>query len=253
MIAELRTRVRKSPALSRFATPFLSSYRLMWELLALNPEQARKEMGAGADEAGFRRAGLRDAARLAPYIPENGKVFDLGCGIGRVLEPLAPYCDELHGADVSRGMLRLARKRLKEQRNVRLFRCNGRDLAFIADGTYDLSYSLQTFHILEREDMLRSLIELRRITRAGGVVYVEFQDLENEELAEAFKTYTLESALLPTSRRRFSTEPEVRVFARLAGFEDVEVIRGGRTMTLIAHNRAPAAPPVAASRTSNGR
>src|SRR5919205_2907900 len=46
-------------------------------------------------------------------LPARGAALEIGCGPGRLMRPLSRYFDEIHGVDVSDGMIRLARERLR--------------------------------------------------------------------------------------------------------------------------------------------
>ena len=67
------------------------------------------------------------------------RALDFGCGVGRLLVPLARRCDEVVGVDVSPAMIDEARRNLSTRGldNVRLIRCDdslaeaGRDFDFV--------------------------------------------------------------------------------------------------------------------------
>ena len=73
------------------------------------------------------------------------RALDFGCGVGRVLVPLAARAGEVVGFDVSDSMLREAEKNLAERaiRNVTLVR--GDDSLAALTGTFDLVHSFVVF------------------------------------------------------------------------------------------------------------
>lgn len=92
-----------------------------------------------------------------------GSALDFGCGVGRVLVPLARRCEEVVGVDVADGMLAKARGRCEslDLANVRLEKSDD-SLAGLS-GAFDLIHSFIVFqHIPPRRGMniLRNLIEL---------------------------------------------------------------------------------------------
>jgi ubiquinone/menaquinone biosynthesis C-methylase UbiE len=104
------------------------------------------------DEKIFNQKGEEDANELKKIIEPNSVVLDIGCGIGRIETFLAPYCKEIHGIDVSKRMIKWAKKRLKEYNNVFLYKTNGRDLSIFPDNKFDFVFSILVLQHLEKED-----------------------------------------------------------------------------------------------------
>jgi cyclopropane fatty-acyl-phospholipid synthase-like methyltransferase len=97
--------------------------------------------------------------------------LEIGCGIGRLMHPLARSLRTVVGIDISENMLQAARGRLLGLENVRLRLTNGRDLQLFADAGFDLVYSVDAFPYLVRSG--RALVETHfheaaRVLRAGG-------------------------------------------------------------------------------------
>ncbi|MFB6164826.1 MAG: class I SAM-dependent methyltransferase [Haloarculaceae archaeon] len=97
--------------------------------------------------------------------------LDLGCGNGRHAEVLARRVDRVLAADVSRGLLDAARRRVADgpaAGAVRILQADATALP-IRDGTIDLAVYVATLHHLpSRDSRVGSLDELARVLAPGG-------------------------------------------------------------------------------------
>ena len=109
-----------------------------------NPRYAGLRLSR-ADRAHFFDSGAGDVAHVlalmrAHYAPPArfAHALDFGCGAGRWLRAMEPHCERLTGVDVSRAMLRTARRNTRAELSPD-----------IPDGAYDWINSFLTFpHIL---------------------------------------------------------------------------------------------------------
>ena len=104
---------------------------------------------------------------LAP----QARVLDFGCGIGRLLVPLADRVQGVVGIDVSARMVEVARRRAADHPRVEVRACSGFDLADFADEAFDLVCAADSFpYVTEAGPSLaRALFsEVRRVLRPGG-------------------------------------------------------------------------------------
>lgn len=115
-------------------------------------------------EDGAERVALR---RLLP--PRGRRLLDVGAGFGR-LAPLYEGYDEVVLLDYSRSQLEYARERLGDER----FTYVAADLYRLplADAAVDTTVMVRVLHHLV--DVPRALGELRRATRGGGALVLEF-------------------------------------------------------------------------------
>jgi ubiquinone/menaquinone biosynthesis C-methylase UbiE len=216
-------------------SPITSSYARMWDVEGLSLSRAKRMMGAvSASDAEFEAAGEKYAADIRRWIQPDWRVLDLGCGIGRIAKYVAPHCAELLAVDASPRMLHLARRRLNGASNVRFRRINGTDLSGVETDSLDFCYCIQVLHQIEREHTMRYMVELARVIRPGGGVYLQLLDFEDPRNAGDFREYALESKVLRISRRRCFTASEVRVLAELAGYVDTAVTKDGDSLILTA-------------------
>lgn len=126
------------------------------------------------NEAVFAESGRRDSAivmdGLAELLPGRGRALEIGCGIGRLLEPLVGEFRELFGVDISGEMVRQGRKRLSRIPQIAFTEIDGGGALPFADSTLDFCYSFITFHhIPDKSIVLHYIGEARRILRPGGI------------------------------------------------------------------------------------
>ncbi|WP_418282291.1 class I SAM-dependent methyltransferase [Halorubrum sp. DTA98] len=104
-----------------------------------------------------------------------GRALDVGCGNGRHTESLSGHATRVVGVDVSRELLREARKRSVERGyddRASFVHGDAARLPF-ADDVVELAVYVATIHHLSpRERRVRSLNELARVLRPGGVALV---------------------------------------------------------------------------------
>jgi SAM-dependent methyltransferase len=141
-------------------------------------EQARSNamwhISHSESEEGFRGSAVKDATRLfgeaLELIPRGGRVLEIGCGLGRVLEKISELVPETHffGVDVSTEMVRGANARLRDRRNVFVLRTNGDSLDSFDDAYFDLVYSVMVFQHLPTTLFARYAQEVARVLRPRG-------------------------------------------------------------------------------------
>ncbi len=104
---------------------------------------------------------------LAP----DRSALDLGCGIGRFEAALAAELLEIHGIDISAGMIAAARRRTAGLGNVHFAVGSGRDLAPFPEGRFDLVFAVDSFPYIQQagaELVAGYFAEVARVLRPGG-------------------------------------------------------------------------------------
>jgi ArsR family transcriptional regulator len=119
-----------------------------------------------------------DAAMLA-LLPGETVVADLGCGTGQVIAALAPFVKRVIGIDNSPAMLKAARKRLADQKNVDL-RKGDLSAVPIDDASCDAATLILALTYVA--DPAAVLSEISRVLKPGGrAVIVDLLPHDREE------------------------------------------------------------------------
>jgi hypothetical protein len=99
----------------------------------------------------------------------GARVLEIGCGIGRFVEALAPRVAEVSGLDISDGMVERARERCGGLGNVTLEVSSGRDLGGVGDRAVDLVLAADVFPYLVQAGLAgRHVEEAARVLGPGG-------------------------------------------------------------------------------------
>ena len=172
-------------------------------------------------EEAFSASGERDASLffggLEHLVHGRATVLDVGCGIGRMDEFVAPKVERLIGIDVSGEMVERARKRLGHIENLEFFEGDGETLAAFAESSIDLVFSHIVFQHVPR-DVARSYFrEVHRILRPEG--HFVFQ------MPEAVPGAPADPPEDDTFEMRFYREADLRTHLLELGFEWVSVRR----------------------------
>jgi len=118
------------------------------------------------------RAALERAKAAIRTGSDRPRALDFGCGSGNLTRHLVELGFETVAADVSTGFLRLIEDRFASQ-GVTTWQMDGRSLAGLDDGSFDLVASYSVLHHVP--DYLGAVREMARVTRPGGIVYVDHE------------------------------------------------------------------------------
>jgi SAM-dependent methyltransferase len=133
-----------------------------------------------------------EALGLWGLLGRDKSLLEIGCGIGRFEEALAPEVRFAVGVDVSAAMLAQARRRCAALPNTAFLRSSGLDLAAFADGGFDLVLAIDSFPYLVQaggELAARHIEEAARVLKPGGdLVILNFSyrgdlDLDRADIA----------------------------------------------------------------------
>ena len=107
-------------------------------------------------------------------LPADAEGFDLGCGSGRWAVGVAPRVGVLHCIDPAAKALNVARRRLKEQDNVRFHLASSEQIP-LADLSQDFGYSLGVLHHIP--DAAAALSDCTRKLKPGApfLVYLYYR------------------------------------------------------------------------------
>lgn len=193
-----------------------------WEARAR--ENARKAIVCddAENEAIFRASGERDLQLVLDGVSDvlsgRGSVLEIGCGTGRLLEPLAGRFDRLFGVDVSGAMVRRGRERLGHMPQVHFVEIDGLGTLPFKDDSFDFCFSYITFHHIPMKPVVRRFIaEARRVLKPGGLARLHFFGRPLGARSTVRERFTHKS----TWRGCKFTLPEITSAAKEAGFETV--------------------------------
>lgn len=124
--------------------------------------------------------------------PKSMKVLEIGCGAGRVTRALARFFGEVYAVDISRNMIKQARRSIAGFSNAHIFRNNGRDLSVLRGSWWqrlrgtrepqvDFAFSCLVFqHIPSRAVIESYLSDVNRLLKPGGLFKFQVQGYTEE-------------------------------------------------------------------------
>ena len=165
--------VDHAPAL---ATPeaTLDHWRGSFDRLAAEAPEAGVALYALGDPGLLARATAEvvDALEAWGLLGPERDALDLGCGMGRFSEALAPRLRGVLGIDLSAGMVEEARRRSRHG-NARYATGTGRDLDGVATASRDLVLAADVFPYLVEAGLAgRHVAEIARVLRPGGAAVI---------------------------------------------------------------------------------
>ncbi|MBX3463482.1 MAG: methyltransferase domain-containing protein [Planctomycetes bacterium] len=178
-------------------------------------ENAEYYIATAAPDAGeaFRSSGERDVkaffSDLEHLLHPAQTVADIGCGIGRMDEFVAPRVHSLVGVDVSGEMVARATERLRHLPNVRFVEGDGFTLP-LPDRSLGLVFSHIVLQHTPRHVARGYFAEAWRVLRPGGDFVFQ--------MPEAVPGAPPDPPGDDTFEMRFWSEPDLRTAVELAGF-----------------------------------
>jgi SAM-dependent methyltransferase len=125
------------------------------------------------------------------------RVFEMGCGIGRMTSHLADVFGEIWAVDVSGEMIAQAKTRFGHLKNVRWVETEGVSLAELPDEYFDLGFSIYVYqHMPSKQAIAHNISAAHRKLRPGGLYKFHTNGTENSEY-EALDKNTWVGAAFP--------------------------------------------------------
>ncbi len=150
----------------------LARMRADWDRRAAEDHKLHIATGHAGSEEVFLASGLQDLESVVLdglVLSPTARTLEIGCGVGRLLLPLARQVQAAHGVDISPVMVRKSKDYTAETPNVDIALTDG-SLARFEDASLDFVFSFIVFqHIPERAPIRRYVEEAARILKPGGV------------------------------------------------------------------------------------
>jgi 2-polyprenyl-3-methyl-5-hydroxy-6-metoxy-1,4-benzoquinol methylase len=151
--------------------------------------------------------------------PRGLRLLEIGCGAGRMTKHLARLFGEVHSTDVSGEMIRQARVRLRDCRNVFFYETSGVDFAALPNDRFDAVFSAYVFqHVPDKAVIISNIRDAWRVTSPGGILKLHTNGAESAEY-DALEKDTWAGATF--------SEREIRELARGLGAQLVSIYGAG--------------------------
>ncbi|MBA7609296.1 tRNA 5-carboxymethoxyuridine methyltransferase [subsurface metagenome] len=217
---EILRRIRKANLARRIASILGSEF--ICDLAAVTEKRAMEATINATSAEMFAESGMRLANELKARMPDDAVALDFGCGIGRPEKFLAPFCREIHGVDISRGMLRIAKRRHKGISNVYFHKNKAHNLSIFRDSTFDFAFSVAVLSHMNKEQVVLLLGEFYRVLKENGKIFLQFYNLLYPPNLSKFIAESKAKVHLPTHPRYWLPE-EVREVVQATEFEVISL------------------------------
>lgn len=166
-------------------TEWLESTRRFWDTDSSFEAKYRRilsdpEIDATTDESVLQglwdRRTEEELGHLLEGIPlqPDWTCLEIGCGIGRLLKPIATRCRGVIGIDLSPNMVAFANENLRDVANINVYLNDGRRFPVVESGSVDWVYSHLAFQHMTLTDVVENnLAECVRVLRPGGYLRIQ--------------------------------------------------------------------------------
>jgi ubiquinone/menaquinone biosynthesis C-methylase UbiE len=204
-----------------------ADYRSFWDNMARDRAGAfvavaGAPFGRPATEESLSEHGRATAEiiRQVLAIGPDDRVLEVGVGVGRIAEHVAPACGRFTGVDISANMIAHGRQRLARLPNVELQVLTRSDLSQFPDASFDKVYFQIVLIHLDREDAFHYLRETARVLAPGGRAWFQFYNLLHPKGFREFQfavDYMVAKGGKTRGRVHCYTAAEVRMLVEQAG------------------------------------
>lgn len=155
---------------------------------------------------------------IGQYLPQRGRVLDIGCGFGLFSLYYASVAPGLALRGLDRNPRRIAMAQRAAARlglgNVTYEVADARD--WRADGDYDAVYMLDIVHHVDEESVRPLLAELLKAVRPGGRLLIK--DVDTRPAYKRWFTLALDRLMDPRTPVRYWAADELQALLSQLGF-----------------------------------
>jgi len=195
---------------------YLFRSTLWWEISSLTVHTALLATRGNADMSEATRASRALLTDLLPWLPTDAEVMEFGCGLGLNSLAIAPYCRNVIGLDISKGLLRLARRMAKGIDKVGFVWYDGTRFPFSSE-TFSFVFTVGVFERITKLRVQGYLAEIQRVLKSHGTAFLYF-------LSPRAKG-TIFTARLGDESFVYFTESEAEKRCCRAGMRVIKVLR----------------------------
>lgn len=106
----------------------------------------------------------------------HSEILELGCGIGRYTLPLAGRFQHVHAVDISKQILRAAKKYCRSAANITYYANDGYSLKNFSDNSVEYALCTGVIQHIPDFDVIRNyVLEVLRVLKEGGLFLLTFQ------------------------------------------------------------------------------
>ncbi len=112
---------------------------------------------------------------LIPNVNDSIVALEIGCGGGRWTQYLKAS-KKLYALDVNEIMLKLCKKRFKDEENITFVQTNGTDFPAVEENSLDLVFSHDVFVHIDPLDVFYYLKSIKKALKPTGKAVLHFAD-----------------------------------------------------------------------------
>jgi SAM-dependent methyltransferase len=225
------------------------SARARWEYIGRSASDAFHMMDGSTSEEDLHRRGefMANLLAVALEITPRSRVLEVGCGVARVGREMAPRCAAWTGADISRSLLRHARRRTAHLTNVDLRHLAGEGLEGLPDAAWDRLYCHKVLLHVDEPGIAVLLRDIRRVLQPHGLAYLDVWNGEHADVQDLARREQADPVLRRQPHRsRFYTRGQVQSWLTAAGLQPVWIADSSFLIQVISA-RSDADPEVVAT------